>query len=112
MSESNLLENIRKIRSSAELVYKNKDYTSATILTFKLAFSVLDLLLLRSEGRTPKDHSERFRMLERARPDLYRFLDKYFRVYQDTYSTSIDKQICDEVRRNVQAIMEREGIGA
>lgn len=92
MDKDELISNTRKIFSSAELVFENKDYTSATILYFKTVFGVLDIILLEKEGKTPKDHTERFRMLEKKYPDLYEFLDKYFRIYRDTYSTAIEKK--------------------
>lgn len=106
MGQNELLENIKRILSSAELVYSNKDFTSATILYFKSAFSILDFILLKSEGKSPKDHTERFRMLEDKYPGLYEFLDKYFRIYRSTYSISIDKETCDKLRENVKKIIE------
>ena len=102
-----LIKNIKKILKSAELVYANKDFTSATILYFKAAFSILDLILLRLKGKTPKDHTERFRMLEDSCPDLYEFIDKYFKIYRDTYSISIDKETCDKIKENVKRIIEK-----
>jgi hypothetical protein len=112
MSEAALLKNIKTIAQSIELVYGNDDYTSATILSFKLLFGVLDLILLRSEGKTPKDHTERFRMLEKDHQELYVFLDKHFKIYRDTYSLTIDKETCDDVRKGIKAIMERHGIAS
>ena len=107
MTQKELTENIKKILSSADLVYSNKDFTSATILYFKTVFSVIDLIILISEGKTPKDHTERFRILENSYPNLYEFLDKYFKIYRDTYSISIDKEICDKVKENVKRIIEK-----
>jgi len=110
MTQEELLKNIKTILGSAELVYSNKDYTSATILYFKAVFSILDYILLRSEGKTPKDHTERFRMLEDKYPELYRFLDKYFMIYRSTYSISIDKETCDKLRKNVNEIIKEHKI--
>lgn len=107
MTNNELLKNIKTMLHSAELVYSNKDFTSATILYFKVAFSVLDFILLKSEGKSPKDHTERFRMLQERYPSLYEFLDKYFKIYRDTYSISIDKETCDKLRENVKKIIER-----
>jgi uncharacterized protein (UPF0332 family) len=107
MTQEEILKNIRLILSSAEMVYANKDYTSATILYFKAAFLVLDHILLEKEGKTPKDHTERFRMLEKKYPELYEFLDKRFKTYRDTYSISIDKQKCEKVREDVKDIIKR-----
>ena len=105
--EKDLIKNIKTLLESARLVYKAKDYTSATILYFKAAFVVLDLILLKARGKTPKDHTERFRMLQSSFPDLYLFLDKYFKIYRDTYSLSIDKETCDKVRENANKIIKK-----
>lgn len=108
--EQELLKNIKTFYNSAELVYKTKDYTSATILYFKCLFAVLDYLLLKKIKKTPKDHTERFRLLQDAFPELYVILDKYFWVYRDTYSLSIGKEKCDEVRKNVTTIIAEQKI--
>ena len=101
------MKNIEKLSKSANLVYKIKDYTSATILYFKLIFSFFDLTILNSKGETPKDHNERFRILQKDFPDLYKFLDKYFNVYRDTYTLTIDKETCDKIKNGIKKIMEK-----
>lgn len=108
--EQELLKNIKTFFASAELVYKTKDYTSATILYFKCLFVTCDYFLFKKLGKTPKDHTERFRMLQDILPDLYVILDKYFLIYRDTYSLSIEKEKCDEVRRHVTAILAKQKI--
>ena len=110
MNKEKLIENIKTILNSAELVYKTKDYTSSTILYFKTIFSILDLILLQSSGITPKDHTERFRMLENSHKELYEFIDKYFKIYRDTYSISIDKETCEDIRKNVKRIIKEYNI--
>lgn len=102
-----LKENIERILNSAKLVYNTADFTSATILYFKAVFTAIDLLLLKKEGKSPKDHTERFRMIEEKYPDLYLFLDKYFSIYRDTYTTAIEKKQCDEVKKHVEEIIKR-----
>ena len=67
---------------------------------------ILDLIILKSRGNTPKDHSERFRILKQHLPKLYGPLDKNFKIYQDTYSISIDKQTCDSIREYVRQIIK------
>jgi len=108
--ESIMAENVKIVFGSAELVYSRKDYTSATILYFKALFAALDLMLLKSKGKMPKDHTERFRMLEDFDAERYEFLDKYFKIYRDTYTLSIDKETCDKVRKNVKRIIDESGI--
>jgi len=102
MIQDELIKNIKVILKSADLVYSNKDYTSATILYFKALFSVLDFIILKIKGKTPKDHAERFRILQQDLPNLYGLLDKHFKVYRDTYSISIDKETCDTIKDYVK----------
>lgn len=92
-----LKENILRFFKSANLVYKDKDFTSATILYFKTLFAVLDLIIINDAGKSPKDHTERFRILELKYSELYAVLDKIFPVYRDTYTATISKDICDKV---------------
>lgn len=99
--EQSLLQNIRMFQNSAELVYLNKDYTSATMLYFKSWFVALDLLIFKKLKITPKDHHERFRILQKDFPNHYEMLDRYFPVYRSTYSATIDKKTCDEIRTYV-----------
>src|SRR3989344_7618790 len=99
------LENhIKSFWKSAELVYSSKEYTSATILYFKCLFALLDYALLNKLKKTPKDHTERFLLLKANFPEMYRVVDKYFQLYRDTYSLTIEKEKCDEVRKNVSIL--------
>jgi len=99
--------NAYSLLNSADLVYNIKDYTGATILYFKALFIMLDIIILEKEGKTPKDHSERFRILQINFPDLYDILDEYYSIYRDTYSSKIDKETCDKIRENVKKIIKK-----
>ena len=105
-----LIKNIKSFRNSAEIVYSSGDYTSSTILYFKCLFVVLDFIILQKNGKTPKDHTERFNILKEDFPGLYSFLDKYYPIYRQTYSLTIDKLTCDEVKKNVERIIKEQKI--
>ena len=107
-NESILKENIRGFLKSAELVYKTSDFTSATILYFKALFSILDLIILRGRGKIPKDHSERFRILELDYNELYIILDKLYPDYRDTYTVKINKEICHKIKENVERVVKEQ----
>ena len=107
--EDDLREIAIRFWKSAEVVYKRKDYTSATILYFKCLFVMLDSIIFKKLRKTPKDHTERFRMLETDFPELYEILDKYYQIYRDTYSLTIEKEKCEEVRENVAKIKREQG---
>lgn len=108
--EENLLRNIRQFKKSAERVYCSSDWTSSCILYFKTLFGLLDLIIYRQFGKTPKDHRERFRILEKGFKDHYSILDRLFPIYRSTYSLLINKEDCEEVRKNVERLVEEQGI--
>ena len=105
-----LLDNIRLFWKSAELVYRARDYTSATILFFKCLFVIIDLIILRKKKKTPKDHTERFKILQQEFVELYIVLDKIFFIYRDTYSMKVEMDKCNEVRKYVLKISQEQGI--
>ncbi len=105
-----LIKNIKMFWGSAELIFNNKDYTSATILYFKCFFVLLDYIIFKKLQITPKDHTERFRILELNFPEYYEILDKYFQIYRDTYSLTIEKEKCEEIRKHVSRIIKEQKI--
>lgn len=108
--ENTLKENARTFLASALKVYESGDITSATILYFKALFAILDFVILKKKGIVPKDHSERFRILEKEFPELYTFVDAHFDVYQDTYRTKIRKEECDIIKEYVERVIKEQGI--
>lgn len=92
---------ILMFKQSADTLYATGDYTSATILYFKTLFEIQDYLLLEKIGESPKDHTSRFRMLEKSFPELFRELDLEFSTYRDTYSKIIDTETCLRIREIV-----------
>lgn len=105
-----LQENIQRLWRSSEIIYNDKDYTSATILYFKCLFGVLDLIIFNKTKNIPKDHTERFETLKEEFPKYYLILDKIYSIYRDTYSNKIEKEKCEGVRKNVLEIAREQGI--
>ena len=105
-----LLENIQRFWRSAYLVYKDEDYTSATILYFKCLFGIFDYIIYSKQKLIPKDHTQRFEILKEDYPKYYLILDKLFQVYRDAYTNKINKEKCDEVVKNVLQIAKEQGI--
>ena len=63
---------ILTFKKSADQIYGVNDFTSATILYFKTLFAIQDYILLQKIGYAPKDHTERFRLLEKEFPEEYK----------------------------------------
>ena len=102
-----LESNLKVILRSADLVYDSKDYTSATILYFKALFCILDIALLKKTGQAPTSHKERFRSLEKEMPAEYTLIDKYFPIYQQTYTSQTSREDCNEIRKLVKDLEKR-----
>jgi uncharacterized protein (UPF0332 family) len=108
--EEVLRENAKRFLSSAKLIYETKDYTSATILYFKCLFAILDLKILEKTGKTPRDHTERFRILEASFSNLYMILDEIYPIYRNAYNLIIPAEDCNRVKKNVERIAKEQGI--
>lgn len=91
-------------KKSADTLFEAKDFTSATILYFKTWFAIQDKILLEKIGKAPKDHSERFRLLETNFKKTYVLLDKEFSTYRDTYSRLTDV----ETAKRLKLLVENE----
>lgn len=97
-----LKEQIFIFKKSADLIFNSNDYTSATILYFKTWFAIEDFILLDKIGYSPKDHSERFRLLQKEIPEEYNLLDLEFNTYRNTYSKTISKEVCLRIKNIVE----------
>ncbi len=97
-----LKEQILVFKRSADIIYKTGDYTSAAIIYFKALFAMQDFILMNKIGYSPKDHTERFRLLQKEFPEEYDVLDSEFNTYRSTYSERISKETCDRIRGLVE----------
>ncbi|MBN1385672.1 hypothetical protein JW968_01715 [Candidatus Woesearchaeota archaeon] len=102
--------NILTFKSSADILFSAGDFTSATILYFKTLFAIEDFILLEKIGQSPKDHNERFRMLQKYFPESYTILDKEFSTYRDTYTKILDKPTCSRIRSLVEDEIKRHSV--
>ena len=107
VEKSDLAKNIAGYIECAELAYKIKEYNSAIVLYFKALFALLDYRILCLDFEVPKDHAARFRILEKKFPHDYAFLDRVFSEYQRSYSVSVGKPVCDEVKSYVIKLSKR-----
>ena len=71
---------------------------------------MLDFAIFKAQGKTPKDHTERFRILEKDFIEFYVIMDKLFPYYRDTYSLTIPKKTCDQVKYYVEQIIKQQSI--
>ena len=105
-----LMDTAKRIKQSADLVYDNGDQSSAFILYFKALLAACDYALS-EKGLRAKDHSQRFRLLEKHFPMAYAEVDYFFKFYRDSYSTIIKEEICNECKKTVERFFKEVNIG-
>ena len=53
--------------------------------------ALCDYVILRDTGRLPRNHMERFRILEERYPELYDVVDFHFNYYRSSYMKRVEK---------------------
>ena len=108
--EKFLIENAKEFLGKAKEADKDKAYNSAVTLYFKAIAVLIDLFILRKEGFIPSNHTERFRLLERKYPILYRIMDKDFPLYQKSYRLRMSKEYAEVLRKDAERVIGFTGI--
>jgi len=57
---------------------------------------------MKALNKVGANHSERFELLEKTNPELYKTASKLFRFYRDSYSKEISETIAKLVREEVK----------
>jgi len=75
---------------------------------FKAIVTFLDFLLYREFKILPKNHNERFQLLQKYYPKIYKKLFELFEVYRNSYNLRMEKEdalkleeYADEIRKLV-----------
>jgi len=87
MDQLKELENtfLEEYESSKVLINLSKK-KSALILLSKALFALTDYMIFNKYKKLPKNHSERFRILEEKEYDTYSILNEVWSKYTDLYS--------------------------
>lgn len=95
---------IEEYEGAVEQLEKDR-YKNATILFSKALFALCDFIIYSKLKKFPKNHSERFRILEEYFPDTYNTVDRIFSNYTDAYSKPILKETCGEIKDGIKKII-------
>lgn len=98
--KASIIEEIK----GAESEYVKKRYKNALILYSKAIFSLCDYLIAINKLKLPENHEERFRILERYFPKIYKIVNRLFRKYTDTYLKPSDKESCEGMKNAIKEI--------
>lgn len=107
--EAILAKNIKEFYTEANAAMQRKAYNSATSLFFKALAVLADWLILKKEGFIPKNHAERFRILQMKYPEIYQILDKDFPAYQESYTLTLTKEIAEVIKGDVRKVAKKTG---
>jgi len=80
-------------------------YKNALILFSKSLFALCDIILYHKLRKLPKNHNERFRMLEEFFPEIYTIVDELFGLYTDAYSKPILKNASKMIENGIKQII-------
>lgn len=80
-------------------------YKNATILFSKALFALCDLIIYLKLSKLPKNHGERFRILEEYFPEIYSAADNIFSHYTEAYSKPVLKETCEKIKKEVKKII-------
>ena len=86
-------------------------YKLAVTAYFKAITQIADILIIRKRGFPPSNHYERFRVLEKEFPGVYKSVDGIFKTYQDTYSMPMSKESCETIKNEIREIITNGGLG-
>lgn len=104
--EREIIENINEFYNSAVKAEQENKYNVAVTLFFKALAVLADLYIFGKKGKVPSSHSERFRILEKEYPDIYKLLDKNFPFYQDSYRIKLNKEICEVLKNDAEQLIK------
>jgi len=81
-------------------------YKNSTILFSKALFALCDIIIQNKLNKLPKNHTERFRILEQYFKEIYEIADGIFDKYMDSYSKPILKETCEAIKNGIKEIKE------
>lgn len=96
--------------TSARMLKDMDRMKSSVVLLSKSLFAICDLLIVSKYGRLPKNHSERFRILQLKEPEIYAQVDLVWSRYTDTYSKPSDEESFKMLNTAIMKVAENEGI--
>lgn len=104
------LENAKEYYMNALAAENKNQYNTSVTLYFKAISALCDIYIFIKEGKTPSNHSERFRILESKYREIYKIIDKDFPFYQDSYRLKITKEASLMLKNDTKRLFEIVGV--
>ena len=101
-----LLQTFLEEYDGAQDELSKERYKNSAILFSKALFAVCDILIQNKLNKLPKNHAERFRILEVYFKEVYEIVDGVFDKYTDSYSKPILQETCEAIKNGIKKINE------
>ena len=88
------------------LLEKEQKYKATTILLSKALFALADYIIFQKYHQLPKNHTERFRILEAKEQKTYKLIDSVWSKYTDTYSKPSAEESIRLLKQTIQEVAQ------
>ena len=83
---------------------------AAVIMYFKALVELCDFIIYSQILKLPSNHTERFEMLMRFFPNIYKEVSPLFKIYRKTYSQKTVKEELEKVKDGTNKIIKETEI--
>jgi hypothetical protein len=94
----------------AKAEYESSRYKNSLILFSKALFALCDILIFQKFEKLPKNHSERFRILQENFSPVYGLVGQVWNDYRDSYSKSSNKESIAKIKDAIKKIAGIQGL--
>ena len=103
MAEKEIIEkNLKEYLEIAKYAFAKRKFNTTVTLYYKALVELCDLELLDKANKIGSNHTERFELLQRFSPELYRTASKMFRFYRDSYNKEIKETVAKLIKEEVE----------
>mgnify|MGYP005641582211 CR=1 FL=1 len=96
--------------SAAQILKQHQKTKSVTILLSKSLFALVDYIIYQEFQKLPKNHSERFRILEQKFPEIYLLVDRVWSSYIDAYNKPAQEKSIKMLEGVIDEIINQQKI--
>ncbi|RLF78079.1 hypothetical protein DRN43_04055 [Thermococci archaeon] len=102
-----LKANAQEYLEDADYLFSKGHYNSALNLYFKAPVAICDYIILRDTGKLPRNHTERFRILQTKYQEIYDIMDFHFNNYRKTYLMRATKEWVEVLKNDIHNLYSR-----
>lgn len=102
-----LKANAREYLEDADYLFNKGHYNSALNLYFKALVAICDHIILRDTGKLPRNHTERFRVLQARYHDIYDIVDFHFNNYRRAYLMRATKEWVEVLKNDAHQLYNK-----